>query len=122
LVIARSPFEDEFYFFWIFTTPNLASKKNFATHYQSSPKVYTTLTSFQSGNVRHTEVLTNDIMQGILTSRVSIFRCKCPTTFELCYVIFKISATDRHCFFYEEAAITTDFLTYRKLSDFLLFP
>jgi len=45
----------------------------------------------------------------ILTSRVSIFRCKHPTTFELCYAIFKISATDRHCFFYEEAAITTDF-------------
>jgi len=45
----------------------------------------------------------------ILTSRVSIFRCKRPTTFELCYAIFKISATDRRCFFYEEAAITTDF-------------
>jgi len=58
----------------------------------------------------------------ILTSWVSIFRCKCPTTFELCYAIFKISATDWRCFFYEEAVITTDFLTYRKLSDFLLFP
>jgi len=58
----------------------------------------------------------------ILISWVSIFRCKCPTTFELCYAIFKISTTDRHCFFYEEVAITTDFLTYRKLSDFLLFP
>ena len=58
----------------------------------------------------------------ILTSRVSIFRCKHPTTFELCYVIFKISTTNQCCFFYEEAAITTDFLTYRKLSDFLLFP
>jgi len=39
----------------------------------------------------------------ILTSWVSIFRCKRPTTFELCYAIFKISATDRRCFFYEEA-------------------
>ena len=45
----------------------------------------------------------------ILTSRVSIFRRKRPTTFELCYAIFKISATDRRCFFYEEAVITTDF-------------
>jgi len=58
----------------------------------------------------------------ILISRVSIFRCKHPTMFELCYAIFKTFATDRCCFFYEEAVITTDFLTYRKLSNFLLFP
>jgi len=58
----------------------------------------------------------------ILISWVSIFRCKRPTTFELYYAIFKIPTTDRCCFFYEETAITTDFLTYRKLSDFLLFP
>jgi len=45
----------------------------------------------------------------ILTSRISIFRHEHPTTFELCYAIFKISATDRCCFFYEEAEITTDF-------------
>jgi len=58
----------------------------------------------------------------ILTSRVSIFRCKRPTTFELCYAIFKISTTDRCCFFYEEAAITTDFSHIRSSAISCCFP
>ena len=44
-----------FLFFWISTTSNSVSK-NLVTNYQSSPKVYMTLTSFQSVNVCHTDV------------------------------------------------------------------
>jgi len=58
------PLRTNFFYFSGFLQPQTQFLKTFATNFQSSSKVDMTLTSFQSANICHTDVLTNDIVQG----------------------------------------------------------
>jgi len=110
-------------FFWTFTTSNSVSRKALwpiIKVHQRFTWLWQVFKVSMSATLMFWPMTSCRV---ILISWLSIFRCKCPTTFELCYAILKNFTTDQCCFFYEEAVITNKtFLTYRKLSDLLQLP